>query len=252
MSESIGETVIIEAGHFHSPISRLQPEQVLKEAANDGLMLARLIKVALTREDISFQQVIFADDVANKEYQLQPHMSREARSLLEHFRRAPAELIRVKENERNIKMYWEHEFIESAQDMVEKLKTEAIRSSFFRLSKNQKSIIFGTGKNRQRVRLVGYSAELPELPSCDVLDLCTYKKKLIDGSETITIIPIGYKRQQERVRKLYELLGEEARVTVGYYDNEGKLVEVNQWHSQPTPISDKITQIVTSFAHDIV
>lgn len=250
MSESLGQVVTIEAGHFHSPIGRMQPELVLKETANDGLMIARSIKVALTAQGIFFQQVIFADDIENKEYQLQPHMNREDQSILEHFRQAPAELIRVKESEPNIKKYWEHGFVEPAQDMVKKLKAEAIKSSYCRLSEDQKSVIFGTGRNRQRIHLVGYSAKFPDLPSCDVLDLCMYQKKLMDGGETITILPIGYKPQQEHVRKLYELLGEEARVTVIYHDDEGKVAEVNQWHLQPTPISDKIAQIVkeTSFA----
>lgn len=180
MPESLGQIITIEAGHFHSPIGRLQPELVLKEAANDGLMIARSIKVALTAQAISFQQVIFADDIANKQSQLQPHMNREAQSLAEHFRQAPAELIRMKESAPNIKMYWEHEFIENGQNMAEKLKTEAMRSSFCRPSKDQKSIIFGAGKNRQRIRLVGYSAKLPELPSCEVLDLCMYQRKLMD------------------------------------------------------------------------
>ena len=245
MSESIGEAVTIEAGHFHSPSGRLQPELVLEGASNHGLKIARSIKLSLAEQGISFQQVIFADDVSNKEYQLQPHMNKEAQLLIEHFRQAPAELIRVKENEPEIKIYWEHGFIESAQSMIGKLKEEAIRSSFCRLSKDQKSIIFGAGKNRQSIRLIGYSGKLPDLPSCEVLDLCMYQEKLIRGGETITILPVGYKPQQDRVRKLYELLGEEARVTVGYYDNEGKLVEVNQWHSQPTQVSSKIAHIMT-------
>ncbi len=242
--------VTIEAAHFYSPTpykrsygTEWDKGKIINIPVHQGLLIARSIRTSLAQQNIPFQQILFVDDVDAREQQNQTT----DRWRWELFIQRPLQQIRY--DEKDIKIYEEHEFIYPARELILRLKEETIKTPNSRMSEDGKSIIFGTGKRRQYIRLTGYKGRLygdeyPDLPSCEVLDLCAYRKRLSEMEETVTILPLSFKPQQDRVRKLFELLQEDAKVTVGYHDEEGRIVQVDQWHAQHTPTSDKIAEIV--------
>lgn len=146
---------------------------------------------------------------------------------------------RWEELKKNIPIDWqiwyESKFLEEGEKVIKNLiaKVELSGGKNFRMSQDGKSILSGSGKNRQRINLFQemsqYNSqkdvhENVDVPSCEVLDFCCYLKKKEYGT-AITVLPISFKGQQERVLKLAELADEKLDLIILYTKGE-KVEEV--------------------------
>ena len=244
--------VSLEAGHIYAPDVYLKPPvisfednfsgagEIVSTPVHIGLLIARQLRKKLFEEGLSVRQILLVDDVDPRIKQQESSDS----SRWELFIQRPIQQIINSERGSHISVYSEFDFTAEAELLVETLRQLSEKSNECRLSQDRNSIIFGSGKKRKRVRLVGYNEEYPTLPSCEVLDVCAYRKRLKENPETITVLPVGYKSQQDRVRSLLHLLKESSNVSVIYYDSEGSVVAIDQWHNQPTQVAGVIKEAV--------
>jgi hypothetical protein len=125
----------------------------------------------------------------------------------------------------------ESDMIGRAHVLVDEVRSQAEKNpDAARLNQSGDTITFGSGKEKQRIRLTGYGNH-PDLPSCDAMDLACYTHKFSEFGldETITLIPEKYREQQQRVRKLAGFLGLKALVEVIYVDEEGWVSDRESW-----------------------
>lgn len=100
---------------------------------------------------------------------------------------------------------YESAFALRARDMVEEIRTMELPTDY-RLSETGNKLIFGSGKTKVRIPLVGFGGvDDPTHPSCQMLDLAWLEHKLSLAPDAITVLPQGYEEQQEQVRLLADL-----------------------------------------------
>lgn len=244
--------VLIEAGNIYAPDIYRKPVNpsfrssfsnegiVVNRPVEIGLSLANRFRSKLSNENLSYNQVLLIDDVGPRHKQAQS----EDPWRWELFIQRPAAQIVASETQTPITIFWENSFIAQGKEMVGQLQQATNNVHGYRLSEDRRLIITGTGKNKERIRLLGYSSEYPTLPSCEVLDLCIYQAKLQEAEEAITFLPEDYREQQGRVRKLFQVLGKEAPVTTVFFNNAGAVSAVDQWHTKPTPQSGLLANLV--------
>lgn len=250
-------SVSVEAGHIYAPARyRLstkvkkfddsfqgrQPREAVDTTIDQGLQIARLLRQKLQDRGIDVKQLLFVDDVSLRERQ-KTSSNPERWELF--IQRTARQIVSSDTEPERVRVLSEHSFIEEAEKIIGQIRQKAAISTNYRLSSNGNAVIVGHGKSRRSVRLVGYNREYPTLPSCEVLDVCVYQKKLKDDRETITVLPVEYKAQQEKVRLLLELLTEdELPVTVIFFDKMGSVVEVRQWHRQESELGRMIGEVL--------
>lgn len=245
--------ISIEAGHIYAPDQYRRPSkirrfednfsgegEVVDESTDHGLRIGRKLREELLQKGLLIQQILFIDDVSPREKQ---RLSADSWRW-ELFIQRSSQQILNSQKDIPFHIYQEHTFIQSASRMVEELKEAVATSEDARISSNERALIFGTGKSRENIKLVGYSKEFPELPSCEVLDLCVYLEKFKDSEETVTVLPLDYEAQQERVHQLLQLLKIPTPVTLIFYDNEGKIAKLVQWNEEKTPLSIAVEEVV--------
>jgi len=111
----------------------------------------------------------------------------------------------------------------------------AIKSERFDIVEDQKILIEkSAGK---RIKLFGKNDNL-NYPSCELLDVCLYQEKLLLADVTITLLPIRYKTQQEKVKKLFSLLHEDPSIIVIYFSTEGNIAEIDHWSNKTKSLKD--------------
>lgn len=100
----------------------------------------------------------------------------------------------------------ESDFIPRSLELVEEIRDKVSETPGVRLTNGGNSLVMGSGDDKRRVRLMRYR-HLDDLPSCEVMDLAMYEKRLSSSDETFTVIDENYRDQQHRVRALADILG---------------------------------------------
>lgn len=122
-------------------------------------------------------------------------------------------------------VYFESDYIEPAKQLIERIRGSDL-PILWRLSDDMRKTVYGTGKTRIRIPLVGFSGiDDPEHPSCQVLDLAwTIDRLQSIAPDTATILPENYSAQQMQVAALARLIPEitESKVTTILTDDVGR------------------------------
>ena len=102
----------------------------------------------------------------------------------------------------------------------------------YRLSEDGARLIVGSGKDKEVIRLVGYRMiDEDGHPSCPMLDLEWLKHRLGLAPSAITVLPVGYERQQRQVQLLAQLFPSEisGKIRSVFIDQDAKVVSSEEW-----------------------
>lgn len=100
---------------------------------------------------------------------------------------------------------FESSFIDRGKQLVEEIQSMELPEGY-RMSGDGTKVVFGTGRNRERIPLVGFkSIDDPTHPSCSILDLAWLEHRLMIAPKAITLLPKEYKEQQRKVALLADL-----------------------------------------------
>lgn len=237
--------VLIEAAHFYAG-ERLRPaypgtNYLCSDAQADlrsqelivGAELGARIAQIINRAGLNVSCCTLVDDVALKS----EWRGKSSIGLVES-RSTGATLQQIKEvGFKTIVMYRETDLLDKAVATVAELQEAAINNSAWKLNGNGRKVrCLATG---QVIKLLGKDGN-SELPSCEVLDLCIYREKMRNFNIALTVLPDKYLAQQERVRCLFELLGETPAVVTLRHDKGGKLIGFKSWNPNQTRELDNI------------
>lgn len=223
----------IEAGHLYSPEHYLQEGNTRTDEALRGLAIATRLRDRLDQIGVDSKQVFFVDDISPRHEQQksmdawrwQMFMNRpieQATNLIQH----PLQIMH------------EYDAIAPGLEIVQHIKEKALISSTYRLSRDGRNLIYGEGALSRSIPILGYhnfdpsgtyDKDYPDLPSCEVMDMSTYRKKLKETGQTITLLPEWYVPEQQRVHTLFELLGETPPIVVGFYNEQGLITSTEDW-----------------------
>jgi hypothetical protein len=231
----------IEAGHLYNEetvtsgydgsdhLGQSKPEsrEVLNSRIEQGIKLGSKIESILRKQDYEIVRIIFHDDV---DLRIQQNGSQDSGRYQIFLNRALFTAIdRTKlTSESDIKVESEYRYIKPGIDLIDEIKKQAESKEGWRVSEDGKKLVFGSGAEKQTINLVGF-LEYEEVPSCEVLDMVAYRKKIWVDGITITVLPESYKPQQKRVQKLFELFGETPPVVVVYHDTSGEISSIDEW-----------------------
>ncbi|MBI2798542.1 hypothetical protein HYX70_04605 [Candidatus Saccharibacteria bacterium] len=240
------QPVRVESGHFYGPEnvtdgydvhdpqgkSNAAERKVRNERIEQGLELGREVEDLLIRHNFAVERILFHDDIDVKieqsksvdSWRWQLFINRAVMTALDRTKLSSSSPVKLEE---------ESKYVDPARELIEELKKAAEMKDGWRISEGGKKLIVGSGPNRQRIDMVGF-LEHDELPSCEVLDMVAYRKKIWGSKGTVTVLPESYKGQQDRVKRLFELFDEAAPVVVVYHDDKGRPVDIDEWSPQYT------------------
>jgi hypothetical protein len=216
----------VEAGHMYSPHHFKEANDKPLEALH-GLALATRVRDRLEQSDIDTHQIFFIDDISPHEEQKKSQDAWRSQMFMNRPLEQATELI-----ETPLRIMTEHDAIQPGLELVALLKANAAQSDDYRLSKDGRHVVYGQGDASQTIPLTGYQngqTLYPDLPSCEVMDLATYKKRIKQDGQTVTLLPQWYGPEQARVQKLFGLLGEKPPIVTALYDEKGQIVSVADW-----------------------
>ncbi len=127
----------------------------------------------------------------------------------------------------------ETDIVSKAKQNIELILGVISKSQVYRLTENGKKILY---KENGKKRSIDFHQTINNetYPSCDFLDLSVYQEKLKTSDIAITILPEGYEKQQDRVRRLFEILDKKPNVIVVLHNSEGKITKINSWNPEQT------------------
>ncbi|HVF69908.1 MAG TPA: hypothetical protein VNA13_05080 [Xanthomonadales bacterium] len=139
-------------------------------------------------------------------------------------------------------MFRESELEDPARHVADRIKEYVSKSDKYTLSEDGRKLKYKENGEPHSIKLFGKDNEPydPDYPSCEVLDLTLYQKRLQIAPAVITVLPEHYKSQQERVKKLFEILEEEPSVVVVYFNEEGVISEVDPWSDGARNLAETI------------
>ncbi len=244
-------TIIVEAGHLYEPekIFKIIPgartltDEVASPEILTGIQIGTQILNSLREAGLNSQRAAFIDDTM-----LANHPIERSGDLYGDFaiRRSIYQQItsqsytkagwtpRVEYRESNVK--------NRAIELIADLQKAIFQRHDYWLSQDGKKIKYKEGGKTKSITLLGkdgYDYD-PNYPSCDVLDLAMYKQKLNDAQVAITVLPHRYKPQQDRVKKLFSLLGEIPQVIIVYFDEKGEISDVDPWSDEVLSLDETI------------
>lgn len=131
---------------------------------------------------------------------------------------------------------------EPARELVAVIQKRVKESDEYVLSSDGRKIKYKESGKTQSIVLLGKDNDPydPDYPSCDVLDVVLYRERLRLAPTVATVLPESYKPQQERVKKLFEILGEEPSVVVVYFSEEGAISEIDPWSEGARDLAETI------------
>jgi hypothetical protein len=232
----------IEAGHLYNAEavttghsgpdnfgeSKPESREVLNSRIEQGIKIGSKIESILRKHDYEVVRIIFHDDV---DFRMQQHDSRRDSWRYEMFlhRALFTAIDRTKlTSGSDIKAESEYRYIKPGMALIDEIKKQAESKEGWRVSEDGKKLVIGSGAKKQIINLMGF-LEYDEVPSCEVLDMVAYLKKIWVEGITITVLPESYKAQQKRVQKLFELFGETPPVVVVYHDTNGEMSSIDEW-----------------------
>jgi len=215
--------IIIEAAHFYAGDDISQKELLLE--LQESIKIAKNSITILEKKGFFIERSLFIDDTEWADI-----WKGEKRKI--HLESKSINGVRQAiVNEGYIPTF---DFIEShfehpAKNLAIDLLHLASKSEQFEIVEEQRILIEKiTGK---KIKLFGKNDNL-DYPSCELLDLCVYQEKLFLSDVTITILPISYKAQQEKVKKLFLFLKKEPPIIVIYFSTDGSIVEINHFSNK--------------------
>lgn len=125
----------------------------------------------------------------------------------------------------------ESDMIEPGLAIAEELKKCAETTDEVSLSQDGTKLKYREDGKRKSIKLYGYG-EHTDLPSCEVMDLACYRYKTSRSELAVTVIDEKYRGQQERTKKLAELLGWELPVITVFVDADGNTVDILYWSAE--------------------
>jgi len=130
-------------------------------------------------------------------------------------------------------VYYESSYHAHANELISRLRKDKLPPDW-RLSEDKRKLVFGTGKSKLRIPLVGF-ANMPQEadhPSCQILDTAWMLDRIQSiAPKAATILPEGFKAQQKQVAALASLFSEfdDALVTSIFIDSSGSETERFEW-----------------------
>jgi len=247
-------TILVEAGHLYEPekIFKIVPgaRTVTDEVASPeilvGIQIGTAILNTLNELGLNPQRAAFIDDTM-----LANHPIERAGDLYGDFaiRRG---IYRQITSEGYTKAGWSprREYRESnvkiqALEVVAALQRVSSQRSDYWLSQDGRKIKYKEGGKTKTIKLLGkdgYDYD-PDYPSCEMLDLAMYKQKIEDAEIAITVLPQRYKSQQDRVKKLFSFFDQTPPVIIVYFDDVGKVSDIDAWSDDVLPIKDVLLAI---------
>lgn len=192
--ERLAELALGDQGDFYSP--------VLGRYFNDTPEAAKQRAVASELGD-SVVRVALLDDVAVR--QEEGSSSDKARWVL--FRTIAEESVALATGVDRGNLYKEADFERAARDLIEEITRMELPDGY-RLSRDARKLIIGSGPHRKSISLRGFKGVDDEsYPSCELLDLAWLQKRLSLAPYAFTILPKELAPQQERVAILAALVG---------------------------------------------
>ncbi|MDO8582936.1 MAG: hypothetical protein Q7R51_00210 [bacterium] len=144
------------------------------------------------------------------------------------------------------KTYYESRYEYPAKDLIARIKGAAKDSPSIRISADGKRVLYYEDNKRKSIKLLGKDRD-QDYPSCEVLDACVYEDKLSGGVDAaITVLPESYRDQQNRVKKLFEIIGKVPPVLTVFFKPDGKIVEIDQWSDATAEISEVLQDHINS------
>lgn len=133
----------------------------------------------------------------------------------------------------------ESDMIEPGRAIAEELMKCAETTDGVSISQGENSVKlrYREDGKRKSIKIYGYG-EHADLPSCEVMDLACYQHKTSRSELAVTVIDEGYRGQQERTKKLAELLGWELPVITVFVDANGNTVDILYWSKSVDPNHD--------------
>lgn len=245
--------VDIEAGHYYAGerVYKGYPgmhypnggpgEVVVGPHILGGIQIAQRIITSLENTGFTAGRSVFVDDTALMSY----WRGKQDKGLFE------ARVVGVTSQQiydsgfRPFVQFKESELESPARDLVTDIQERVAVSEHYGLSSDRRKIKYKEQGKVQSVTLLGKNNEPfdPDYPSCEILDLILYRKRLLLAPVVVTVLPESYKPQQERVKKLFEILGEKPAVVVVYFNGEGAVTEAESWSKASEEIADTISSI---------
>ncbi len=225
--------VSIEAGHLYSPHHLMLEADKTTDEALRGLAIATRLRDRLSQAGYDSSQVFFVDDISPRHSQQKSMDAWRWQMFLNRPLEQATNLI-----EPPLSLMNEYDVIAPGLEIVKRLTSGSTNNPNYRISKDGRNLIYGTGDQSQSIPLLGYhlyspdkarNEDYPDLPSCEVMDMATYRKRLKETGQTITLLPEWYAAEQDRVRKLFELLGEAPPIVTALYDERGIVTNVTDW-----------------------
>ena len=248
------QTIIVEAGHLYEPEkifkiipgARIVTDEVASPEVLTGIQIGQAIIHELTQAGLTPQRAAFIDDTM-----LANHPIERAGDLYGDFaiRRGIYKQItsegythagwtpQLEYRESNVK--------EQALAVITSLQNSSSQRTDYRLSQDGRKIKYKELGKTKSIKLFGkegYDYD-PDYPSCEVLDLAIYTQKLEDAEVAITVLPLRYKSQQDRVKKLFSFLNQSPPILVVYFNEVGKISDIDAWSDDVLQISEVLLAI---------
>lgn len=244
--------VAVEAGHMYwgerpfgfgsnvdgvRDLNKINTEDILDREIVLGLNIGKRLAGLLEQQDISVQRVLFQDDVPL-------HLRTRGRVLHGDDSGRNALFLGIPRHQVQeygftpLTIIEESSLLTDAENAIRALIAAGDSSETHRVSSSNK-VWYKDGEKDRSISLRGYGKD-PDFPSCEVLDFCAYRRKLEGNSTAVTVLPAHYRNQQERVRQLFTMLGQQPPVVVVYFDEDGRVVQSDSWNPEATSMLDAV------------
>jgi hypothetical protein len=135
---------------------------------------------------------------------------------------------------KNYEVFLESDYVEPASQLIDQIQTADLPEGY-RLSKDKRTLVIGSGKDKLRVRMQGFSGiDDQDHPSCQMLDAAWALDRVeAIGPTAITILPETFVDQQIKTAMLSRIIprfhGHDFRIVSILTDEAGKYKSEFDW-----------------------